>query len=99
MFTIAPARRRSILRETARQVRKAPRRFVSITCAQSSSVMRAMSVSRVMPALLTRTSISPRSRSTVSTSPATSAASATSAATVIPPTSPATSSAASLPAR
>ena len=53
MLTIDPARRRSILRATARQVLKAPRRFVSMTASQSSSLMRAMSVSRVTPALLT----------------------------------------------
>jgi hypothetical protein len=41
---------------------------VSITVSQSSSVMRAMSVSRVTPALLTSASMSPSSPSTRSMS-------------------------------
>ena len=94
MFTIDPARRFSILRATARQVLKGPRRFVSMTVSQSSSLIRAMSVSRVTPALLTSASMSPSSDSTRSMSAAASSGTDTSAWIATPPISPAISSAA-----
>jgi hypothetical protein len=61
--------------------------------------MRAISVSRVVPALLTRTSRSPSSDSTRSTSAWASAGSPTFAPAAIPPISAAIASAASLPER
>ncbi len=69
MFTIAPARRFSIGRATARQVKKAPPRFVSITLRQSSSASFMIRLSRVIPALFTRIAIGPTSDSTCSTRP------------------------------
>ena len=57
MLTIRPARWRSIGRSTALVTRKADLRLVSSTASQSSSDMRMISVSRVIPALLTRTSM------------------------------------------
>ena len=94
MFTIDPARRFSILRATARHVLNGPRRFVSMTVSQSSSLIRAMRVSRVTPALLTSASMSPSSDSTRSTSATASSGTETSACIATPPTSPAISSAA-----
>jgi hypothetical protein len=61
--------------------------------------MRAMSVSRVTPALLTSASTSPSSDSTRSIRPAASSGEEMSAWTAMPPISPAISSAASLPPR
>src|SRR3989304_3261069 len=51
---MAPVRLFSIPRATARHRLKMPRRFVSRTSSHSTSVIRTISVSRVMPALLTR---------------------------------------------
>jgi hypothetical protein len=94
MFTIDPARRFSILRATARHVLNGPRRLVSMTVSQSSSLIRAMSVSRVTPALLTSASMSPSSASTCSTRATASSGTETSAWIASPPISEAISSAA-----
>ena len=70
-----------------------------MTTSQSSSLIRAISVSRVTPALLTRMSTSPSSDSTRSTSACASAGSPTFAPMATPPISAAIASAASLPER
>ena len=75
---IRPARRFIIPREAARMVLKAPRRLVSITASQSSSLMRIRRLSRVTPALFTRTSRLPISSSTRFTTAFTASESATS---------------------
>jgi hypothetical protein len=89
MLTIAPARRFSIGRDSARHVKKAPPRLVSITERQSSSERRMIRSSLVMPALLTRTAIGPMSLSTASTSAAAPSAVDTSPCTAwaLPPAS------------
>ena len=57
---------------------KAPVRFTPITLAKSSSFMRASSVSRVMPALLTSAQTDPKSARTALTVALASSALATS---------------------
>ena len=64
MKTIRPNRARIIGRAARRATRNAPVRLVAITASQSSSLIRISSVSRVMPALATRTSTGPRAAST-----------------------------------
>ncbi len=87
MVTIAPPRRLSIGRATARQVKNAPPRFVSITARQSSSESFMIRLSRVMPALHTRIAIGPISDSTCATSAAAPSGVDTSPATAwaVPP--------------
>ena len=60
MLTMWPARCRSIGRKAAWMHRKTPVRLVARTLSQSSGFMRSTSVSRVMPALLTRMSSLPK---------------------------------------
>src|SRR5213596_3298162 len=67
MLTIRPQRRLIIPRAACLVIRKAPFRFVSSTVLQSSSLIRNNRLSRVVPALFTRMSILPNSRSTVPT--------------------------------
>src|SRR3954453_2236918 len=93
MFTIEPLRRFIIPRATARHVWKTPPRFVLMTSFQSSSGIRASRPSRVTPALFTRMSRSPASR----TRRLASSALATSACTAVAPASAATCSASSRP--
>ena len=69
MLMIRPARALSIGRVTALVIQKAPKRFVSRTSSQASSVIRMMRSSRVMPALLTRMSIWPNASSAALTTP------------------------------
>src|SRR5690242_9983926 len=59
MVMMRPKRRRIMPRMTARDRRKAPVRLISSTFSQSSSFRRSASMSRVMPALLTRMSTLP----------------------------------------
>ncbi len=64
-----------------RMVWNAPVRLVSSTCAQASSVMRAINPSAVTPALFTRTSTGPNAASTSENAASTAAGSRTSALT------------------
>src|SRR5262245_60310435 len=59
MLMMRPARRLIMARTAARARRKPALRFMSSTACQSSSFIRMASMSRVMPALLTRMSILP----------------------------------------
>ena len=76
---IRPQRARTMPRRQARVTRNAPVRSVASTAAQSSSFIRIASVSRVMPALLTRISGRPSWSAITSSIAPTASGSATSA--------------------
>src|SRR3990170_5025761 len=78
MLTIRPPRCRIICRDTALVTRKVPFRFVRTTVSKSSSERRMRRLSRVTPALFTRTSIRPCSEITAWTAASTRGASPTS---------------------
>src|SRR5262245_27803465 len=78
MKKIRPRRSRSMPRAARRATRNDPVRLVSMTADQSSSLIRSSNVSRVMPALATRTSTGPCFSETVSTASSTWSASVTS---------------------
>ncbi|MCY1552124.1 hypothetical protein D9M68_885010 [compost metagenome] len=80
-----PQRAFIMLRNTARDRRNTDARLVSMTADQSSSFMRIASVSRVMPALLTRMCGPPPSLPNASISASQAAASVTSSTTPRPP--------------
>src|SRR6266550_7878410 len=71
MLMIRPARRLLMPRAACLIIRNAPLKFVSRTASQSSSLMRNTRLSRRVPALFTRMSIGPRSRSTSATAAST----------------------------
>jgi hypothetical protein len=73
MLMIRPQRRFIIPRCAARIATNAERRFVSRTASQSSSFIRSIRLSFVMPALFTRMSQDPKASSTACTSVVTSA--------------------------
>jgi hypothetical protein len=73
-----PVSLRIIGRKTAFEKFQAPFRFVSITASQSSSFIRIIRVSRVIPALFTRKSIVPNSFCTCLTNSADASVFATS---------------------
>ena len=79
MLTIEPERAFIMTLAAARVIEKTPVRFVAMTASQSSSVMRTIRPSRVMPALLTRMSSAPYWATTLSTSAVHAAGSLTSA--------------------
>ena len=68
MFTILPRPRASMCLPAARHRRNTAVRFTSSTAAQSSSEKSTAGARRIMPALLTRMSIAPSSRTVASTS-------------------------------
>src|SRR4030067_714619 len=78
MLTIRPPRCRIICRDTALVTRKVPFRFVRTTVSKSSSERRIRRLSRVTPALFTRTSIRPCSEITAWTAASTRGAAPTS---------------------
>src|SRR5690606_3425458 len=78
MNTTRPLRARSMPRAARLATRNAPVRFVSTTSVKSDSAIRNRSVSRVMPALATRTSTGPWVASTSSKAASTDAVSVTS---------------------
>ena len=78
MLMIRPLRLRIITSDAARVNRNTLRRLVAMTASQSSSLIRGMSVSLVMPALLTTISSRPHFSARSSTSLLTAALSVTS---------------------
>ena len=87
MLMIRPRRLFIIGRAAARVNRNVPRRLMLITASHCSSFMRTMTLSRVMPALLTRMSSVPHSLTTSSTTSPTRSLSVTSQAigSAVPP--------------